>query len=1129
MAQSASIRPNQSLPTSMDYEALYQEGLALVQQFSAAIWTDYNQHDPGVTILEYLCFGLTDLGYRADFPVVELLYAADKDPILPENNAFFSPEEILPSAAMTIYDYRRLILANQGKIHNVWVNPVDEIQEKIKGLYDIQLQLNDENAKRVDPIRSKRELLNLLAQHRNLTEDFRFIHILEEEYLGLNVELELHQDGSAEQILAKVIHALDHLLNPKIKFQDFNILLAEGANINTLLDGPMPNVAKGYIDPNDLHHLPMTMYKSQIQNTISAIPGIRSVKKIEILRNGFPHPHEEITLPINAYLVLDKSLKDWQNPNYPIVFIRNNFRVKPNPTLSEQNYKILTSKDLKYFTTKLNLGEQIAFSTKKMQEIGEYHSIQRFFPNVYGIGHIGLSPNAKMEDKVKVLQLKGYLAIFESLLSSFLKQLTQLKQFFYIESLPKPITPEALHEQELAKSKPIHLDAVLKKRISTNFQLKDTFEFPYNIPDIKDLVDEQNLKAVQAAKDDQPQHLVLRFQESLDHLLARFGESYHSDWLHAFSNNPNETLNVQNSLINSKYRILVEYPELSRNRGLGFNYRQVGHVKKREVTWGDPAYKASVRWTDNVSGLKKRLCYWLNLLDYSDHEITPFFPFEQYAEPTPEAKSDKPQQSIPFDALMRYGQIIDHYSIETYEDQYGVFFKGLNQEKYGPLFVESQRNKAEHERQHFTDTIHAFDQFGKTFFVLEHILLRPVHEPGKKMVISVNKLPASPPDPNEPNEPNTPNDLPVFQSIIYSNIIDLQSISEDLIAICSDARNYERLAYQGQYFIVINQDDYPILISQNAYPNDGNAKKMQDESIKRFLNLLRTSSTLKVADLEKPKNTILDWGVWRRIESKPPLIEPTDRNFFASKISLFVPNWPSIFLEDGFKPIFQQMLIQHIPAHIHADVYWLDWGEMAEFEKLYFNWLEIKSDVNASPFQTDISAAQLIKLLNEKNGENNGNAPNDPNALDRYEKNTDFPLGIHDSLGEALFEAIFVGDKRYRLLKPTDLLIIEGIDQEIEYFLKRGKIDTWHLLLYADTNILQQLLSEAGKDHKLKDIENWQEQVNILLLPKSDRPSPDFEGLKAFQEALQKQKPEGQPTQTAIELVIENRKSLWTA
>ena len=36
-------------------------------------WTDHNVHDPGITTLEMLGYALTDLGYRASFPIQDLL------------------------------------------------------------------------------------------------------------------------------------------------------------------------------------------------------------------------------------------------------------------------------------------------------------------------------------------------------------------------------------------------------------------------------------------------------------------------------------------------------------------------------------------------------------------------------------------------------------------------------------------------------------------------------------------------------------------------------------------------------------------------------------------------------------------------------------------------------------------------------------------------------------------------------------------------------------------------------------------------------------------------------------------------------------------------------------------------
>ena len=146
MAKSVRIDRNQKLHPSQDYPFLHEEGIRLAQQFSESAWTDYNHHDPGVTILEYLCFGITDLGYRASFPVTDLLYAKDSVRMVPEGNAFYPPEKILPSAALSINDYRRLIIDQISEVQNVWVNPVVEFQEKHKGLFDIQLQLNHEDS-----------------------------------------------------------------------------------------------------------------------------------------------------------------------------------------------------------------------------------------------------------------------------------------------------------------------------------------------------------------------------------------------------------------------------------------------------------------------------------------------------------------------------------------------------------------------------------------------------------------------------------------------------------------------------------------------------------------------------------------------------------------------------------------------------------------------------------------------------------------------------------------------------------------------------------------------------------------------------------------------------------------------
>ena len=53
-ASSAPLLPDfpATLPASMDFAALLAEGVALTQAMSSDQWSDYNEHDPGLTMLE---------------------------------------------------------------------------------------------------------------------------------------------------------------------------------------------------------------------------------------------------------------------------------------------------------------------------------------------------------------------------------------------------------------------------------------------------------------------------------------------------------------------------------------------------------------------------------------------------------------------------------------------------------------------------------------------------------------------------------------------------------------------------------------------------------------------------------------------------------------------------------------------------------------------------------------------------------------------------------------------------------------------------------------------------------------------------------------------------------------------
>ncbi|MBP1650009.1 MAG: hypothetical protein H6Q26_166, partial [Bacteroidetes bacterium] len=63
-------KQNAGFPDYLDFTRLRSEGIGYLAQLSGKIWTDHNVHDPGITILETLCYALLDLGYRTNLPAV---------------------------------------------------------------------------------------------------------------------------------------------------------------------------------------------------------------------------------------------------------------------------------------------------------------------------------------------------------------------------------------------------------------------------------------------------------------------------------------------------------------------------------------------------------------------------------------------------------------------------------------------------------------------------------------------------------------------------------------------------------------------------------------------------------------------------------------------------------------------------------------------------------------------------------------------------------------------------------------------------------------------------------------------------------------------------------------------------
>ena len=96
-----------------NYRVLFEEGIRLIEELSSSVWTDYNAHDPGITTLEYLCYALTDLAGRVGLPLESHLAEKIGERIRLRND-FPEAHEILPCGAVTVGDYRKLLIDLPG-------------------------------------------------------------------------------------------------------------------------------------------------------------------------------------------------------------------------------------------------------------------------------------------------------------------------------------------------------------------------------------------------------------------------------------------------------------------------------------------------------------------------------------------------------------------------------------------------------------------------------------------------------------------------------------------------------------------------------------------------------------------------------------------------------------------------------------------------------------------------------------------------------------------------------------------------------------------------------------------------------------------------------------------------------
>ncbi len=120
MNESVTISKEVDSRDDRDFEFLRQQGLRHIEEMSRKLWTDYNVHDPGITLLEALSYAITDLGNRINLPIRDLLSSGKKGE-KPLSERFPTAKKILTTGPVSETDYRKLFIDIEG-VKNAFIS-----------------------------------------------------------------------------------------------------------------------------------------------------------------------------------------------------------------------------------------------------------------------------------------------------------------------------------------------------------------------------------------------------------------------------------------------------------------------------------------------------------------------------------------------------------------------------------------------------------------------------------------------------------------------------------------------------------------------------------------------------------------------------------------------------------------------------------------------------------------------------------------------------------------------------------------------------------------------------------------------------------------------------------------------
>lgn len=409
MSKTISKKLHNDNPNS--FEHLYQLGLTWIQQLSGRIWTDYNTHDPGVTILEQVCYTLTDLIYRCEFEVADYLTESTGHIDYKAHGLALAPD-IIPAFPQQPVEYETWLLTRLPELDKVWLRSCEN--NPAPGIYTLNAQLNHFYAlsqQRTDPgnrwIYTQQHAAISRIRHefhciRAVGEDLAAIELTGQHPLTLTATIHISDDVADVTLLAANIY--------------YRIGLWLGANTqNTSAD--------------------------VIREMLLAEDGILQIDRLQFCR--YPDNTDDFNpAPINeiapfSYLTLPEFSA---SSGLEIIQFQH-------PVSLDHADLTIQIEQIQYQrrTTQLKTVNAPPPPVGRYFDFSRYESIQTLFPRNYHLAP-GLPNQYLAQQQAQRHQLRSYLLLFDQLMANFCDDIAGLNTLYSLS-----LSPEATYRAHLLR------------------------------------------------------------------------------------------------------------------------------------------------------------------------------------------------------------------------------------------------------------------------------------------------------------------------------------------------------------------------------------------------------------------------------------------------------------------------------------------------------------------------------------------------------------------------------------------------------------------------------------------------------------------------------------------------------